>query len=211
MLLLAGPAWAAGDVPPATVPGATAPAATFAAFVELGIEHILFGFDHLCFLAGLLIVARSVRGLVIIVTSFTVAHSVTLALAAFNLVVVAPRPVEVLIAASIVWVGVENLLRRGEPTGRWMQALVFGLVHGFGFAGVLKEVIARDPALPMVRSLLGFNVGVESGQLALIALVAPLLGWLRRKPRFERWGERSVSLLVAVAGVYWLLERTFSP
>lgn len=197
---------AAADAAPVAGQGSS----SFGAFFRLGFEHILHGYDHLMFLAGLLIVARSLRGIVAVVTAFTVAHSVTLACAAFALLAPPPRLVECAIAASIVWIGVENLCRRGEPAHRWIPAFVFGLVHGFGFAGVLREVARTNPELPVVRALLGFNLGVEAGQLAVVALVVPLLQLLRRRPRFVTIGERSVSGIVALAGIYWLVERVLS-
>ncbi len=113
----------------------------FWGFLQLGIAHIWTGYDHLLFLAGLLIVCRRVRTIVGIISSFTVAHSITLGLAATNTVNLPSRVVEPLIAASIFYVGVENLIRRGaEPNGRWAVAFAFGLVHGFGFATVLREL-----------------------------------------------------------------------
>jgi hydrogenase/urease accessory protein HupE len=106
------------------------PAATFSDFFRLGIEHILLGFDHLLFLGGLLLVARGWRQLVLVITTFTVAHSLTLALATFNVVSLPGRVAEPLIAASILFVGVENIVKKGEPRARWAVTLFFGLVHG---------------------------------------------------------------------------------
>ena len=117
------------------------PAPDFWSFLRLGIEHIWTGYDHLLFLAGLLIVCSRVRTIIGIVTSFTVAHSITLGLAATDTFNLPGRLVEPLIAATILYVGAENLIRRGtEPSGRWIIAFAFGLVHGFGFASALREL-----------------------------------------------------------------------
>lgn len=180
---------------------------TFGAFFRLGFEHILHGPDHLFFLTGLLIAARSWRAVIAVVTAFTIAHSVTLGLAALDVVTLPPRLVECGIAGSIVWVGLENLLRRGEPRHRWIAAFGFGLLHGFGFANVLRDLLLTASDLPLVRSLLGFNLGVEAGQLAVVAVVVPLLAWARQSPWFVTFGERALSTIVAMAGIFWLLER----
>lgn len=183
--------------------------AGFWGFLELGIEHIWTGYDHLLFLGGLLIVCERLRTLIAVVTSFTVAHSVTLGLAATNTVTIPGRVVEPLIAASILFVGVENILRPGsEPKGRWAVAFVFGLVHGFGFADVLRQmglgVDGRGIALP----LFSFNLGVEIGQVSVAAIVLPVVWRLRRNPAFVSRGIPIASGLIALVGLYWLLERT---
>lgn len=181
----------------------------FRAFVKLGIEHIFTGYDHLLFLAGLLIGCRRFKTMAGIITCFTVAHSLTLALAAFDVVVVPAKIVEPLIAASIVFVGVENLLRRGEePKGRWALTFVFGLVHGFGFAGALREIGLGSGGASLLAPLFSFNLGVEIGQIAIAAIFLPLLFQLRRSPKFVRYGLPAASSFVALLGAYWLLERT---
>jgi len=182
---------------------------SFWGFLELGIEHIWTGYDHLLFLAGLLVVCSRLRKVVGIVTSFTIAHSITLGLAATNTVNLPGRVVEPLIAASIVFVGVENLLcRNSEPKRRWAIAFVFGLAHGFGFASVLRGLgfgaHGRGIALP----LFSFNLGVEIGQLTIAAIVLPIVWELRKNPTFTRRGIPILSGLVAITGLYWLLERT---
>ena len=182
-------------------------APTFFGFVWLGIEHIWIGYDHLLFLFALLVVCRSFRSIVAIITCFTLAHSLTLALATFEVVTLPSRFVEAAIAATIVFVGVENLVRRDrEPPGRWALTFAFGLIHGFGFAGVLRElgVGGGRVALP----LLSFNLGVELGQIAIAAAVLPAVWWLRKKEKFVRVGVPALSIAVALAGAYWLLERT---
>ncbi|HEY1107827.1 MAG TPA: HupE/UreJ family protein [Opitutaceae bacterium] len=183
---------------------------TFGGFFKLGVEHIWMGYDHLLFLFALLVVCRTVRKGVAIITSFTIAHSVTLGLATLQVVDLPGRWVEPLIAASIVFVGVENFLRRGaEPRGRWALTFGFGLIHGFGFASVLRDLGVgaagkSDIALP----LFAFNLGVEIGQLAIAAVALPLLWQLRKSEAFVKKGVPVLSAVVALAGLYWLLERT---
>jgi hypothetical protein len=194
----------------ATVSGAESPPPTppFAKMVALGIEHILTGYDHLLFLGGLLIACRSLRTMLGVVTSFTVAHSITLALAGLGLVQLSSSVVEPLIAASIVFVGVENLWAREEPRWRWVLTFVFGLVHGFGFAGVLGELGLGHAGTSLVLPLVGFNLGVEAGQLAVAVVVLPLFFWLRRRGWFEKRALYATSLAVALLGAHWFLERT---
>ncbi len=180
------------------------PERAFGPFVRLGVEHILGGFDHLLFLAALLLVVRSLREAATIVTAFTLAHSLTLAAASLGLVSLPARLVEATIAASIVFVAAENVLAK-RPRARPLVTFAFGLVHGFGFARVLQELglSGRAALLP----LFGFNLGVELGQLCVVALVVPPLLWLQRRQSYDaRW--RPVgSALVAAAGAYWLVER----
>jgi hydrogenase/urease accessory protein HupE len=184
------------------------PQSTFWQFLELGIAHIWTGYDHLFFLAGLLIVCVRIRTIVGIVSSFTVAHSITLGLAATNIVNLPDRLVEPLIAASICFVGIENLVRKGaEPKGRWAVAFVFGLVHGFGFASVLRELGLGTHGRSLALPLFSFNLGVEIGQLSVVAVALPVLWRLRRNPGFVRRGIPAISGVVAAAGLYWLLER----
>lgn len=175
-------------------------------YVWLGVTHILLGYDHLAFLLALLFVRRF-RDLVTVITAFTVAHTLTLALAALDVVVLPARLVESLIAASIVWVAAENLLRRAEPAGRWRVAFAFGLVHGFGFATILREL--GLPGDGLVRCLLAFNVGVELGQIAIAAACWPLLQWALR----QTWAGRvrtTLSLALLAFGAAWLLDRALA-
>jgi hydrogenase/urease accessory protein HupE len=175
-------------------------------YAVLGVEHILIGYDHLLFLLALLVASRKIRTMLVIVTCFTLGHTVTLALAALDVVTLPPRIVEPLIAASIVYVGLENLLRNGEPRARWLLTLLFGLVHGFGFAGVLRE-IGFGTGSSIAVPLLAFNLGVELGQLAVVALVFPLLLILRRRPALARVEVPVASACVVVMGLYWLVQR----
>lgn len=175
-------------------------------FVKLGIEHILTGYDHLLFLVALLATARGAWSVVRIVTAFTLAHSVTLSVAALGFVTIPDRIIEPLIAATIVWVALENLFAAEPDKRRWIWSFGFGLVHGFGFASVLGELGLRGATL--VRGLVGFNVGVEIGQLIFVAVFLPALMWLSRG-RGARLTPRIASLAVAAIGSYWLVERIF--
>jgi len=178
-------------------------------FVGAGIHHILIGPDHILFLIGLLLLGGSIRRLALVVTSFTVAHSITLSVAALTLFNPPPRVVEPLIALSIVYVGVDNLMVRGggRDVRVWI-AFAFGLVHGFGFASVLREMDLPPRALGW--SLFAFNLGVEIGQLFVVVLIASALAALRH--RSEAVGRRIAfagSLVVVVAGAFWFVQRVF--
>jgi len=180
----------------------------FQRFVRSGIEHIAIGPDHVLFLIGLLLTGGGLWPLVRIVTAFTIAHSVTLSLAALDIVSPPARLVEPAIALSICYVGVDNLIKRPDTRDRraWI-ALVFGLVHGFGFANVLREL--ELPGHLLGWSLFAFNVGVELGQLAIVVVVAGMLGWIRRThPKISRWIVVGGSMVVVWAGFYWFVERT---
>lgn len=182
---------------------------TFWGFIWLGVEHIWLGYDHLLFLFALLLVCRSFRSIVGIVSCFTLAHSLTLALATFELLRLPSRLVEAAIAASIVYVGVENLLRRGaEPRGRWALTFAFGLVHGFGFASVLRDLGVGRSGQGIAMPLFSFNLGVELGQVVVAAVVLPLLWQMRKNDVFVRRGVPVLSAIIALAGAYWLLQRT---
>jgi hypothetical protein len=173
-------------------------------FIAMGAEHILGGLDHLLFLLALLALAKGFWPIARIVTGFTLAHSITLSLAVLDVVDVPSRIVEPLIAATIIWVALENLLAPAQTRWRWLIAALFGLIHGLGFASGLTELgLPRDA---MVRALIGFNVGVELGQLAFVAVVMPAVVWLARPTRFPRLPQ-ILSILVAVMGAVWLVER----
>lgn len=199
---------ASGKSSPA--PAASAkPSFSFRSYLRLGIEHILTGYDHLLFLGALLVVCRSLRGFLVIITCFTLAHSLTLGLAALDIVTLPSRVVEPLIAASIVYVALENLARRGqEPKGRGWLTFSFGLIHGFGFASALKDTgLGRDLG-SLILPLFTFNLGVEMGQMLVAAVCLPIWWQLRKIKAVERWGAIVVSAVVGCAGLYWLLERT---
>ncbi len=177
-------------------------------FVGLGFRHILDGIDHLLFLLCLLIPFRRLRPLVLVVTAFTAAHSVTLIASAFGLApdgLWFPPLVETLIAASIVYMALENIvaprLRR-----RWLITFGFGLVHGFGFSFALSQTL-QFAGSHLLTSLLAFNLGVELGQLLVLVLLVPLLGLIFRFVVAERMGTIILSALLAHTGWHWLVER----
>ena len=176
-------------------------------FYLMGIEHIVFGWDHLLFLMCLLLLGGSFWGLIRIVTAFTIAHSITLAVAALGVVTLPSRLVESVIALSIAYVAAENVFQGNRAASkRWLVAFVFGLVHGFGFASVLKD--AGLPQQGLIWSLLGFNLGVETGQAIIVAIAMPLLLWLRKMP----WEPRAVKALsgaVLAVGVGLFFGRAF--
>jgi len=179
-------------------------------FVPAGIHHILVGPDHLLFLVGLLLLGGSIRRLLLVVSAFTAAHSITLSLAALNVVTPPARLIEPAIALSIVYVGVDNLMvGRGRDVRAWI-AFAFGFIHGFGFANVLREM--NLPSRALGWSLFSFNVGVEIGQLLVVVVVASVLIALRS--RNEAAGRRLAfagSLAVIVLGAFWFIQRVFFP
>ena len=171
-------------------PRATSPGRVTGAF-PLGIEHILTGWDHLLFLAALILVVDRPLALLGIISGFTAGHTVTLILAALNVLALPSRFTESAIAFSIAYTAFENT-RPHLPKRRWLMALLFGLVHGFGFASSLRDLL---PPGHLIESLLLFNLGVEAGQLAMVAMAWPLLrlvacrcGWAARGPRALSWG-----------------------
>jgi hydrogenase/urease accessory protein HupE len=192
-----------------------------ATYLRLGVEHILFGFDHLLFVLALIVLVRKWRRIAVTVTAFTVAHSITLAAATLGFVNVPGPPVEAIIALSIMLVAAEILnARHGKPslTARlpWLVAFSFGLLHGLGFAGALAEVGLPRHAIPV--ALLFFNVGVEIGQLIFVAAALSLL-WLMRhaasqlfeaasvKRAFNRL-DATIAYSIGVVAAYWLIART---
>jgi HupE/UreJ protein len=177
-------------------------------FVKLGFLHILDGLDHLLFVLCLVIPVRRIRPLVAVVTSFTVAHSVTLIASTLGLAPSAlwfPPLIEVLIALSIVYMAFENIVG-ARMERRWLLAFGFGLVHGFGFSFYLRDSLQFGGA-HLAASLLSFNLGVELGQVAVVAVAAPVLAWLFRRVVAERMGVILVSALVAHTAWHWMLDR----
>jgi hydrogenase/urease accessory protein HupE len=177
-------------------------------FVASGVHHILIGPDHLLFLIGLLLLGGSLRQLVLVVSAFTVAHSVTLTLAVLNILAPPAWIIEPAIALSIIYVGADNLTVRGGRDMRAWIAFAFGLIHGFGFANVLREMELPPRALGW--SLFSFNLGVEAGQLVVVLAVASALAAVRA--RSEAAGRRLAvagSIAVIVAGAFWFIERVF--
>jgi hydrogenase/urease accessory protein HupE len=177
-------------------------------FVPSGVHHILIGPDHLLFLVGLLLMGGSIRQLLLVVTAFTIAHSITLSLAALNLVMPPAAVIEPAIALSVVYVGADNLLVTGGRDMRAWIAFAFGLIHGFGFANVLREMDLPSRALGW--TLFGFNVGVEIGQLIVVVVVASVLAWIRSRSAVA--GRRLAfagSIVVIAAGAFWFVQRVF--
>ena len=192
----------------ATIAIATAQSSleTFRRFLLAGIEHILGGPDHLLFLAGLLLTGGSFKRLATIVTAFTVAHSITLGLAVLDVFAPPPQLIEPLIALSIVYVGLRNLSPATHGDWRTISAGAFGLIHGFGFAYALREM--QLPRRGLAWSLLSFNLGVETGQLAVVVVAALLLAAVRRSGWIsERRLVVAGALVIAAAGSAWFVER----
>ena len=176
-------------------------------FLILGIQHIFTGYDHLLFLIGLLVTGSGTRASAKVITSFTLAHSLTLALSATRSIQLSPRFVEPLIAVSIIYVGVENIMRR-EPRGRALLTFGFGLIHGLGFASALREAgvgsLTGGVALPLVS----FNLGVEMGQISIAALALPLIWKLRQQPRFVTAYFPGCCTLIVLTGT-WFVQRVW--
>jgi hypothetical protein len=181
----------------------------FLRYIVVGFEHIVpKGLDHILFVLGLFFFATKMRPLLFQVTAFTVAHTITLALASLNIVAIPASVVEPMIALSIVYVGVENVLGIGTVRRRTALVFAFGLLHGLGFASVLGNV-GIDPAR-FVTALVGFNIGVEIGQLTVITVAFLAVGlWFRKKPWYRVVIAVPISLLIAATGAWWSIERAF--
>jgi hydrogenase/urease accessory protein HupE len=193
-------------------------------YLVLGVEHILFGIDHLLFVLALLILVKGWRRLVGTITAFTVAHSITLAAATLGFVHVPSKPVEATIALSIVFVACEIVHRRQGRSGLtetwpWIIAFTFGLLHGLGFAGALREVGLPQNAIPL--ALLFFNIGVELGQLLFIGIVMAVITLAVRAARefgqrnvapqsVFAWCENISAYAIGAVAAFWLIERTLS-
>ncbi|WP_331371397.1 HupE/UreJ family protein [Sinorhizobium chiapasense] len=197
--------------PAALIPIADAALDVARVYLKLGVEHILFGIDHLLFVLALLMLTRSVGMLVKTVTAFTVAHSITLALATLGLVHAPQAPVEAVIALSIVFVAAEIVHRDEGRVGvaaraPWIVAFGFGLLHGFGFAGALSEVGLPEGHIPL--ALFFFNVGVEAGQLVFVAAVILLLAVARRLPvTLPVWAQRVPAYAIGSVAMFWTIQR----
>lgn len=187
---------------PAELSGATLARALD--FVHMGVEHIWLGFDHLVFLLGLVVVGLEKRRVLGIVTAFTLAHSLTLALSVLGVWSPPGSVVEPLIALSVAYVGIENLVARSFER-RTFVAFAFGLVHGFGFAGALGDLGFAGTATSF--GLFAFNLGVELGQLAVLAVLLPLLAALRRSPGLVRGVVPAINAAVVLLGVAWFVLR----
>jgi hypothetical protein len=179
-------------------------ASIFASYFGFGVEHILLGFDHVLFIVALILPGGRLISLAAMVTAFTVAHSLTLALSVLNILTLPAQIVEPVIALSIAYVALENLTGKSALSRRWAVSFLFGLVHGFGFAGALTEV--GLPTSGLVAALVGFNLGVEAGQMLIVAVLLPLLIWLQRFPWEPRLAKISSTAIMAV-GLALLAER----
>jgi hydrogenase/urease accessory protein HupE len=175
-------------------------------FLKAGVEHIVTGYDHLCFLFALILWASRVWPVVKIVTAFTISHSITLSLAALDIFTLPSALTEMLIAASIVFVAVENFFSR-DVDNRWRNTFLFGFIHGFGFASALTEM--GVPQGGVVPALAAFNIGVELGQIAIVMAVMPVLFAIDKQTGGKR-SEKLVyagSAIIALAGAYWMWDR----
>jgi hydrogenase/urease accessory protein HupE len=181
----------------------------FADFFLLGIRHILTGYDHLLFLLGILIVCSGFFAAARIITCFTLAHSITLALATFHVVNLSNRIVEPLIAASIAYVGCENLVGRNSLEWRWILTFAFGLFHGLGFASVLKAMGVGESSIGIALPLVSFNLGVETGQLAIAVLILPLAWKAKESANLSRIAVPCLSAIIVIAGTFWFVQRVF--
>ncbi|MGZ4107005.1 MAG: HupE/UreJ family protein, partial [Tumebacillaceae bacterium] len=175
-------------------------------FVLMGIEHILTGYDHLSFLFGLILLGGRFTNILKIVTSFTIAHSITLILASLEIVSLPSRFIESMIALSILYVGIENQWIK-NISYRWLLTFAFGLIHGFGFAGALAET--QVPKNHFITALLTFNVGVEIGQLLVVIVLLPIILYFKRFT-WNPWFVRICSGLVALFGLIWFVQRAFA-
>lgn len=174
-------------------------------FLGLGVHHIFIGYDHIAFLLGLLLMGGRLLNIIKIVTAFTLAHSVTLSLAALDVANVSSRLVESGIAFSVAYVALENLLFKSFDK-RWLVSFFFGFIHGFGFANVLKEM--HLPKSGLLSSLFFFNFGVEVGQIIIVSLLVPLL-WLLGRTRAYRMTIKLASVAIFFVGAFWFFQRAF--
>jgi hypothetical protein len=197
-------AWTLADAASTASTASSTTLSTAWSMLKLGVEHILTGYDHLIFLFGLIIVGGSLRSLIGVVSAFTLAHSITLALAALGVFAPSPRLVEPAIALSIAYVGIENLFVK-DASRRWRITFPFGLIHGFGFASALREIALPHAQIPV--ALVSFNLGVELGQLGVLAIALPLTIAARRAPQFGDRGVRAVSSTIALAGLVLFVVR----
>ena len=183
------------------------------AYVKHGIEHILFGYDHLLFVLALILIVRSARVLLLTITAFTIAHSITLSLATLGVVRVPGPPVEAAIALSILLLACEIIRSKQGQVGLtakwpWLVAFSFGLLHGFGFASALAQIGLPQRDIPL--ALFAFNVGVEIGQLIFIAIVLSALAFARYAkvpPHFERYASTVATYAIGIVAAFWFIER----
>jgi len=182
---------------------------SFTGWLRSGFRHVIpLGLDHMLFILGLFLLLPKWKPLLGQSLMFTVAHSITLSLAVMGWVAVPSKPVEVLIAASIMWIGIENLLSRKLGPQRLIVVFLFGLLHGLGFASVLSEKLGNVSGEALVLPLIGFNVGVEMAQISLLCVAFLLLIPLKKRtPQIQLTG----SVIIALAGLFWMIERLIEP
>ena len=178
-------------------------------YTVLGFEHIVpKGIDHILFVLGLFLLSVKLRPLLLQVTAFTLAHSITLGLTIYGVISLSPSVVEPLIALSIVAVGIENMFVKTVKVRRVVVVFLFGLLHGMGFAGVLSQL--GLPESDFATALVFFNIGVEAGQLFVIAVAFLCVFWLLKKQQlYRQWVVIPVSALISLIGLYWTYERLF--
>jgi len=202
------------DKPQATIPIEPSKWEVVQLYLKLGIEHILEGIDHLLFVLGLLLLVKGIRPLIKTITAFTVAHSITLGAATFDLLHLPSAPVEAVIALSIVFLAKEYIsVREGKGSLTadypWLVAFIFGLLHGFGFAGALSEIGFPQKEVPL--ALFTFNVGVELGQLLFIGVVSLFLYfWKKLNWQLPQWAWRVVPYTIGTVASFWLVERVIA-
>ena len=201
--MAAGGASAPSGAAAATSTGGTQSSSAWA-FFKMGIEHILTGYDHLVFLFGLVLLRARLKELLAVVTAFTIAHSITLAIATLGIFTPSPRFVEPAIALSIAYVGIENFFVK-DASKRWRITFPFGLIHGFGFAAALQQINLPRAEVPV--ALVTFNLGVEAGQLFAMSIILPMVILIRQKDWFDPRGVRVLSGAVALAGGIWFVMR----
>jgi hypothetical protein len=178
----------------------------WARFIWLGSDHILFGYDHLLFLFTLILLRMRFREYIKIITSFTLAHSITLGLAVTEIISISPKFIDTMIALSIIYVAVENIFFSKNAKHRWWITFIFGLIHGLGFAQLLIQM--NLPKGQLVQSLLSFNIGIEITQILLVLLIFPLLYVWHR----SRWYSKTFTIFNILgigAGLVWLIQRLF--
>jgi hypothetical protein len=190
------------------IPEGTSWVRTAVTYGWLGVEHLMGGLDHLLFVLGLLLVVPGLRARAITLTAFTAGHSLTLALAVLGVVRVPQAPIEVLIAVTLLFVACEALAERPRPRRTWVVAAVFGLAHGFGFAGALAG--AGLPAGELPLALAAFNLGIELGQLAFAGAIIVMVGLARRATRLAPHARTATAYAIGAMAAMWCLERTWA-
>ncbi|NBD24924.1 HupE/UreJ family protein [Paenibacillus glycinis] len=175
-------------------------------FFDLGIHHILGGYDHLLFLFSLVIARQKFKQYATMITAFTIAHSITLSLTVLGIIDISPKFVEPMIALSICFVAIDNMIRK-EVSHRWILTFLFGLVHGMGFADLLKGM--NLPTSQLATALISFNLGIETVQITLVGVALPVLILMHRW-KYSKYAVYATSSLAFVLGAIWLGQRVFA-